>query len=117
MLSTLRSTCIHFLLLNIGVWGGIKYFRYIPTGKRFKTASTTTKKVSIGNITTWFALSLNLLKVFFFYIGQVFVQTRRVMQTLIVSKRIDFYGEGGIVLMIETCIDILVLRRLLNSMT
>lgn len=40
------------------------------------------------------------------------------MQTLIVSERIDFYGgRKTIVLMIETCIDILVLRRLLNSMT
>lgn len=73
--------------------------------------------VSIGNDTT-FALSLNL-KFFFNYIGQVFVQTQRVMQTLIVSKRIDFYGvgRGNVVLMIETCIDILVLCRLLNSMT
>lgn len=100
MLSTLRSTCIHFLLLNISVLG--KKSRSDAYQQKRKKNSRGKKRkeiVSIGNVTTWFALSLNLVFSFpfFFFLYRTRVCPDTKSNADFVSKRIDFYGglRGG----------------------
>lgn len=110
MLSSLRSTALNFVLLQD-----------IPIENIWSPKETCTEwKPS----QFWFEIAIKLVDVpfFFFFIrGHVFVQTQSVLQTVVNCGKLLFSfflwenDKKHSVLMIDTCMNILVLRRLLNS--